>query len=366
MSKYGVSKSSLKWFESYIRGRSQRVTLPCGNTSKELEVKTGVPQGSILGPLLFIIYVNDLPKAVPLLKILLFADDTSCIYSSRDESELFGAMNDQLQKLEDFFLINKLSLNVQKTRAMAFHSQGAHFHYNNLILDGKEIEWCGSPYSKEAYFKFLGVLVDPKLSLEHHLKRIQGKLSSAMYALAVARDNLPLKVSLNVYRALYESHLIYACAIWGAAHPKLLQPIFAHHTKAVKLLLSLPRASHLSQTLHHFKILKPEQLIMREHVKLVHGHRMKRLPQPISNILKPVEDGQEARQNRNSEFNLKLPGPSVIAGRHFPAYKMAKTWNNLPYSLKSTALHDFEAGFAAHIASLNDRVCDKPNCPICD
>ena len=93
---------------------------------------------------------------------------------------------------------------------------------------------------------------------------------------------------------------------------------------------------------------------------------MKRLPKPISNFLKPVENGPEVRQNRNSENNLKLPGPSVIAGRHFPAFKVAKAWNNLPHGLKSTALHDFDADFAAHIASLNDKVCEKPNCPICD
>ena len=365
LARYGVSKNSLNWFKSYITGRSQKVTLPCGTSSKELEVKTGVPQGSILGPLLFIIYVNDLPQAVPLLKILLFADDTSCLYSSRSEDELFGAMNQELKKLEEFFLANKLSLNVRKTRAMAFHSPKVHFHYKALILDGETIEWCGTPYSKEAYFKFLGVLLDSKLSLEHHLKRVLGKLSSAMYAIAVARENLPLKVSLNVYRSLYESHILYACAIWGSAHPKLLQPIFAHHTKALKLLFSLPRASHLSQTLHKYKILKPEQLVMREHVKLAHSHRMKRLPQPISNILKPLEGGLETR-NRHSENNTKLPGPSVIAGRHFPAYKVAKAWNNLPPCLKSMALHDFEASFAAHTASLNDKVCEKPNCPICD
>ena len=124
--------------------------------------------------------------------------------------------------------------------------------------------------------------------------------------------------------------------------------------------------SHLSQTLQKYKILKPEQLVAREHVKLAHSHRMRRLPQPISNILKPVENVLEARQNRNSEKNLKLPVPSVIAGRNFPAYKIAKAWNNLPHSLKSAALHDFEASFAAHTASLNDNLCEKPNCPICD
>ena len=366
LAKYGVSKSSINWFKSYITGRSQRVTLPGGISSAELEVKTGVPQGSILGPLLFIIYVNDLPKSVPLLKILLFADDTSCLYSSQSECELFDGMNSQLQLLEEFFLSNKLSLNVRKTRAMAFHSPTIHFHYTALILDGEEIAWCGNPYSEEPCFKFLGVLLDPKLSMAHHLKRILGKLSSAMYALAVARENLPLKVALNVYRSLYESHILYACAIWGSAHEKLLQPIFAHHTKAVKSLFSLPRASHLSQTLHQNKILKPEQLVMREHVKLAHSHRMKRLPQPISNFLEPMENSPEARQSRSSENNLKLPNPSVIAGRHFPTYKVAKAWNNLPLSLKSTPLHDFEADFAAHIASLNNKVCQKPNCPICD
>ena len=366
LAKYGVSKSSLSWFKSYISGRTQKVTLPCGATSRELEVKTGVPQGSILGPLLFIIYVNDLPNAVPLLKVLLFADDTSCLYSSREESELFGAMNDELKKLEDFFLINKLSLNVRKTRAMAFHSPKVHFHHSPLFLDGERIEWCDTPYSKEHCFKFLGVLLNSKLSMEQHLKKILGKLSSAMYALAVAKENLPLKVALNVYRSLYESHITYASAIWGSAHPKILQPIFAHHTKAVKLLFGLPRASHLSQTLHQYKILKPEQIIMREHVKLAHSSRMKRLPQPLSKILKPAGCGTDIRLNRNSEHDMMVPGPSVIAGRHFPGYKLAKAWNNLPISLKSAALHDFEASFSAHTANLNDKACQKPNCPICD
>ena len=275
-------------------------------------------------------------------------------------------MSDQLQKLEDFFLVNKLSLNVRKTRAMAFHSPEAHFHYGALVLDGEEIEWCGTPYSKEACFKFLGVLLDSKLGMGHHLKRLLGKLSSALYALAVARDNLPLKVALNVYRSLYESHIIYACAIWGSAHPKLLLPIFSHHTKACKLLFSLPRASHLSQTLHKNRILKPEQIIMREHVKLAQSHRMSRLPQPISRILKPVEIIREERVCRNTENDMILPALSVIAGRHFPAYQLARTWNSLPHSIKSIALHDFEGSFAAHIANLNDKLCMKPNCPICD
>ena len=85
----------------------------------------------------------------------------------------------------------------------------------------------------------------------------------------------------------------------------------------------------------------------------------------LFSLLKPLEGGLEAR-NRHSENNTKLPGPSVIAGRHFPAYKVAKAWNNLPPCLKSTALHDFEPSFAAHTASLNDKGCEKPNCPICD
>ena len=110
------------------------------------------------------------------------------------------------------------------------------------------------------------------------LHRVKGNPSIPGYAFVVVSDNLPLKVALHVYRSLYESHILYSCAIWGAAQPKLLKPILGHHTKATKLLLGFPRASHLSKTLYQRRVLKPEQIIMRENVKLVRSCRMKCLP----------------------------------------------------------------------------------------
>ena len=105
---------------------------------------------------------------------------------------------------------------------------------------------------------------------------------------------------------------------------------------------------------------------MREHIKLVHSHRMKLLPKQISSLITPVGGAQDCRQIRNAENNVHLPGPSLLSGRHFPAYKLAKSWNDLPQSLKSAALYDFETSFADHMANINDKVCGKANCSICD
>ena len=122
---------------------------------------------------------NDLPKCVPLLKVILFADDTSCLYRARDETELFSTLNWQLQKLADFFLANKLSLNVRKTRCMAFLPKKCHFHYQDLVLDNEKITWITpNPTKPETYYKFLGVLLDPELTFREHVGKVSAKLSS--------------------------------------------------------------------------------------------------------------------------------------------------------------------------------------------
>ena len=220
LERYGVRGTSLKWFKSYLTGRKQRVVLPCVTTFIDCEVETGVPQGSVLGPLLFIIYINDLPRSVPLLKVIQFADDTSALYRSKNEQELFSTMNAQLCQLERYFVLNKLSLNVRKTRAMGFLPKGTHFHYHDLFLDGQPIQWCCSPGSSEKYFKFLGVLIDDKLTFKHHINRLYGKLCSASYAVASSAKVLPLQTSLNVYRALYESNLMYCASTWAGTEAK--------------------------------------------------------------------------------------------------------------------------------------------------
>ena len=117
---YGVRNNNLKWFKSYLSNRKQYISTDEGNTDMET-VKCGVPQGSILGPLLFFIFVNDLTKAKSILDPM-FADDTNLFYSNKNINTLFETVNNELVNIKIWFQANKLSLNANKTKYVLFHN----------------------------------------------------------------------------------------------------------------------------------------------------------------------------------------------------------------------------------------------------
>ena len=119
MAHYGIRGLVLEWFKNYLSNRKQFVDYN-SHTSELKSISSGMPQGSILGPLGFIIYVNDIPNSVPELSLILYADDTSAFTSHKDISELNNIMNDGLKKLNGWFQSNKLSLNTKKSNVMLF------------------------------------------------------------------------------------------------------------------------------------------------------------------------------------------------------------------------------------------------------
>ena len=118
---YGVRGNALTWFHSYLTGRAQYVTVN-GHVSGSLPISCGVPQGSVFGPLLFLIYVNDLPCVSKVIRFYLFADDTSIYYDSDDLINLQKVVNRELRKVRKWLDSNRLSLNISKTNYVIFHS----------------------------------------------------------------------------------------------------------------------------------------------------------------------------------------------------------------------------------------------------
>ena len=159
---YGIRGALLKWFESYLTNRTQYVFLN-GVSSDTMPMSCGVPQGSVLGPLLFLLYINDLPNISDKLKFFLFADDTNIYYESDNLKSLEKIVNQELKSLSLWLNVNRLALNVSKTNFVIFRSSQKTMNHNvTLILNRKAIE-------QKDHVKYLGVLVDEHLTWKHQI-----------------------------------------------------------------------------------------------------------------------------------------------------------------------------------------------------
>lgn len=208
---YGIRGVALDWFRSYLSARMQYVSFG-GQSSQLLGITCGVPQGSVLGPLLFIIYTNDLPNAVKDSNVILFADDTTLFSSSANQSALFNSVNGDLHSLSIWFATNKLALNVLKTNYMFIPcSQTTTKPHNlNVVIDNIDIECASST-------KFLGIFIDDRLDWKNHIDYICSKLSSALFILRSVKTLLPTESLKTLYFSLFQSYIVYGIICWGNA-----------------------------------------------------------------------------------------------------------------------------------------------------
>jgi hypothetical protein len=227
---YGIRGLALDWFKSYLCNRTQCVALN-GVTSSFKNITYGVPQGSILGPLLFILYVNDIVNCSDLLRFILFADDTNLFFSCIDIKELFATVNMELAKVSDWFRANKLSLNTKKTNFILFGNKHLPNVYKTLCIsiDGYKLE-------QVAHTKFLGVYVDEKLTWKKHIDYIAMKISRGLGMLGRVRNILPLNALLMLYHTMIYPYLTYCNLVWGSASASLLTKLVSLQNRAVRLI----------------------------------------------------------------------------------------------------------------------------------
>ena len=179
---YGIRGIALDWFKSYLTGRTQFVTYN-GVSSTPQTIKCGVPQGYILGPLLFLIYINDLANTCKTSLPILFADDTNIFTTGKNQHELESNINDELCRISAWLKVNKLSLNIKKTHYMIFTTKKLHTCTISLNIDGH-------PITEVSKTKFLGVIIDNKLKWNEHITYIGHKISRGIGMIVKARKVL--------------------------------------------------------------------------------------------------------------------------------------------------------------------------------
>ena len=198
---YGIRGLPLEWFKSYLSGREQIVSYKNTNSDPAL-VTTGVPQGSVLGPLLFIIYANDLYASIKHCKIISFADDTTVFLSGVDQLQLINKMEIDLGILADWYIANRLCLNSNKTKSLMFRNKSIPLQCNLTSL-----KVHGSDISLVDETKFLGIIVDKHLDWGKHLDSLRKTLSSVLYILRTCKNILKKNILKAVYFSLFQYKL---------------------------------------------------------------------------------------------------------------------------------------------------------------
>ena len=224
---YGIRGTALKWFESYLKNRKQFTQV--NNVASDVgELDYGVPQGSILGPLLFIIYINDLPGIQKLSKFIMYADDANILITGTNMDEIEAKFNELSQILVEWVDANGLSLNIKKTKYMIF----ANTNTRDFDARVKNI-----PIENSKVCRFLGVLLDCKLTWRDHITAVRSKLSRNAGILFKMKGILPIQVLKTLYHSFIHSHLNHCPLIWGLGRKSTLQTIFTAQKRAIRTLI---------------------------------------------------------------------------------------------------------------------------------
>ena len=277
---YGLRGKINDLFKSYLSNRKQFVSLN-GFDSETENITCGVPQGSTLGPLLFLLYINDFRLCLTKASSGHFADDTFIIYNSKKLKTIETVINTELKQVIKWLRLNKLSLNAGKTELIFFHSK----YSKNLNFENVYINFDGIRLLPVDYVKYLGMLIDNNLTWNYHINDLSKKLSQVNGILSKLRYNAPLEICIQVYFALFYSKLIYGCNAWGITSEENIRSIEVLQRKCIRILTFSPYDSHVSnQTFIDLKFLVVRDVIKFFQLKLVYDFQCTILPTDLMEL----------------------------------------------------------------------------------
>src|SRR6267154_640809 len=327
---YGFRGVCLDWFKSYLVGRTQFTVV--GNSRSTLRVTTcGVPQGTVLGPLLFLLYINDIINSVDKSQIKLFADDSNLFVISDNIQWLFNIANSELSNLSHWISVNKLHINYDKTNFMIFEPKKRALnptkllHQNTILFNGHVLQQVHS-------VKYLGLMIDDNLNWSDHINYLIGKVTSLTGILYRTKHFLPMNAKRNIYFALIYSVLTYCVEVYANVNKSSLNPLIVKCNRLLRLLQNKPRRTPLHDLYFAFDTLPINLLFEYYTAKLIH-----RCLWDSANV-PPILSHCFLRGNTIHNHNTRHRDNFVILSKHSPKsilYYGPSMWAKLPEELQN-------------------------------
>jgi hypothetical protein len=322
---YGIRGQVLSLFASYLSNRKQYVQYHNQDSSLQI-INCGVPQGSILGPILFLLYINDIYKCSSLLKLILFADDTTLSFKHKNIDELTKILNVEINKISEWMRVNKLSINISKTFYILFRPSLKLSNNIKLAIDGCEIH-------KVSHLKFLGIFIDDKLSWKIHIKHLESKVSSLIGILSKIRFKINIETSNLIYDGLIISQLNYCNVLWASGYKTTINKLETLQARALRICNRLD-----------YKLSKPKTFALLNRLSLSQLNKLNILKfvyQTIKgyslNIFKDfyITNKDKSHHITRLQNNIFIPHIKTNFRKLFVVYTGCILWNKLPDSVKS-------------------------------
>ena len=294
MNSYGFRGNCNHLIKNYLTDRMQAVRIN-NSMSDYKTIECGIPQGSVLGPLLFLIYLNDLNSISLNLEVITFADDASIFMSNSDTEILESKMNEELAAIFTWFECNKLKLNTQKT--------GFQFFTKNKNVTEPCLEINGTVIKKVEEVKFLGLLVDSKLTFKAHIHKLGTKMSQLAGVIGNAKHFLNQSQLMLLYNSLLVPHLTYCSLIWGINYSTNLSRLLLLQKRIARHILGLKHSESVTHRFGEIQMLTIYSLIKYRAVLFAHKHLNHRIPASLSSILEIRDPVVETR----SSSKFKIP-----------------------------------------------------------
>ena len=315
---YGVHGKELTWFESYLFNRQQFVIFQ-GICSERQSIRCGVPQGSILGPLLFTIVINDITEQVKECRILLYADDTVIFTSDKDSKRIEDLLNTEFNNVTTWFTNNNLVLNLKKTKTefvlFGTHQKLAKSEKVSISLNEKMI-------SESEMYEYLGVTMDKNLTMKAHLEKTYKKVLSRTKLLGRIRHNISPWVAETIYKVMILPQMLYCSNVMlGMSNRHKLQ--FERIRIRVLAIINGNSQRVILPTVNHAR----NRRCLVEVFKCQNGLA----PRLFKDYFKKILHHKETRGNNK---NLLLPKVRTEAGRKSFLFQGSKLYNKLPDALK--------------------------------